>query len=245
MTTPGSDDCGDKIEFAYQGEYVKPSFHCEGQNALQHIWASEYARVHGIASQYYVLKDQYERQRPGPSGDPLYGEPSLPVRPESADRVEEQWNFRDPVQINVIVMERNSDREATEYGATKETRFTLAIPIYDLQCAVCPDKIDQTRPLGENNQPRVGDVIFIGGKFQTWVDVDTAGRRGYITHDLEHTWYEVEAVRRTKYVPSRKNVLPGRASFPASQGTVDAGFQTGEPYRAVEDQTNDPQQEWS
>ena len=248
-------DCPDGLQFAGGCD---PStglgWDCPGQVTLQHRYAAEYAKLYGISAQYYVQKDQFERQWPGPGGpdvrpddgkfDPLYGEPSVPVRMRSDDRVEEVWNFRDPVQVYVLIQERTIEREANERGGAKKVLYTIAMPVYAVTAACAAQLEADNSSIGIKDIARPGDVLFLEGKHQIWLDVDDdTDRKGFITPDLEHTWVEVSAVKRSKYVPSRKDYIPDKENY-QPRSNADTGFETGEPWRAVEDHTNDPQKSW-
>lgn len=243
-------DCTDDIEFAVPCDPVKgPSWDCSGQTLLQQRYAAEYAKINGVTAQYYVQIDQFERQAPGPQGtgmqyDMLYGEPAIPVLPGSDDRVEEVWNFRDPIPVSIIVTDRSSEREPGERGASKTTTYTLAMPVYSLLSGGCVDRLEgKDFSVGIKDIARVGDVIFLGGNYNAWLDVERTSRQGYITPDMEHTWVEVEGVKRSKYVPSRKENLPDREKYPSDNHADDAA-ETGLPYRPPEDHVNDPLRPW-
>lgn len=247
-----NDECNaDDLSFA--GGPCAPKngvfWNCDGQTLLQQRLAAEYAELNGVPGEYYVNVDQFERQAPGPQGtdlnfDSLYMEPASPVRVDSEDRVEEVWNFRDPTSVPVIITERSSEREAGERGASKVTTYTLAIPVYSLLRGACAERLEgKDFSIGVMDIARVGDVIFLGGKHSIWLDVDDSGRRGYITPDKEHTWVEVTAVSRRKYVPSRKDELPLKEQNPPSNN-ADSAAETGLPYRPPQDHVNDPLSPW-
>src|SRR5271170_5328375 len=109
---------------------------CSSEDNLALRLAAEFANTFGVPSDYYVLEDQVERQPPGPGPvghDPLFGEPSTPIRPEDElDQSSDNWIFTDPIPVSITVSAYQVSREITPSGSTTVTSMQVALPAASL-----------------------------------------------------------------------------------------------------------------
>lgn len=201
---------------------------CDSEDTLARRMAAEYGNAFGAPSEYYVLKDQVERQPPGPlpDHDPLWGEPAAPVRPEeTSEQSTDTWNFRDPRDVSLIISSYEIERGLTPSGSTLVATMQVALAAANLDMIPCPPPAEPVPGDGiiGTTTPKPGDVIWVGGWFSAFFDVDIVEPRGFLKAASPPTWYDMTLVRRSKYFPERKNVLPAKATLPVQS---DAG--TGE-----------------
>lgn len=199
---------------------------CTAEDNLARRLSAEFANSFGVPSDYFVLVDQVERQPPGPGPaghDPLFGEPSTPIRPEDeADQSEDTWIFRDPTPVSLIISAYEVSRELTPSGSTTIETMTVAMAAANLDMIPCPPPADPITGDGiiGTTTPKPGDVVWVGGWFSIFMDVDRVEPRGFLKASSPPTWYDISLVRRSKFFPERKNALPQKDSF---QVRSDAG----------------------
>ncbi len=88
-----------------------------------------------------------------------------------------------------------------------------------MDCPPTPDQASGVNILGLAT-PKPGDVIWIDGWIQGFFDVETVNPKGFLRPGSPPTWYDMTLVRRSKYFPERKNILPNKQDFPVQ---TDAG----------------------
>ena len=238
MYNANPSDCCDKNS---------PFFGCTGQEILQARYAAEYVQLGPhVACEFWILADQVERRPEGPDPtdsvgeewDPVYGEPTLNVRPRSDEEVAEGWDFRGPYSFLALISETNSDYLEDEKGSARQRNMTIQVAKFAICKSVsagvgggaeagdglgCPsafvfdatispslpmDAPPETAEVFNGDRLRPGDVVYIGDGWNEFFDVDTVGRRGYTEGKKVHTFFEIELVRRSKYLPRRKDILP-------------------------------------
>lgn len=217
------DDVTFKVDPLNPEATKSPWFDCAHEDVLQARLAAEYLNLGPkVECELWLLKDQFERQPFGPTQhtgwDPLYGEPTIPVRPREDFVVEERWEFEDPLSFNMLIQESESDYVENEKGSQKDRTLTAAVALYDLFAAglECPGLSGVPGETSDEallfpDRPRSGDVVYVGGKWNEFFDVELAHRRGYTKGQKVHTWIELELKRRSKYLPRRKDILQGKS----------------------------------
>ena len=210
---------------------ISPFGYCADYEALARRMASEYAQPpRAVPGEYWVLKDQVERQPPGPGPqhDSLYGEPVVPVRPELSSPTSAQtWNFRGPYPINFVLTSLQDAREIMSPGSTLTRTIAASVAALALDenipCVPTPEQVANRSPLLGRTQPKPGDVVYIAGNLQLYFDIDEVNPTGFLTAASLPVSYDLTLVRRSKWVPERKDGLPSQDEFPP---LTDAG--TGE-----------------
>lgn len=205
-------------------------FDCSGEEALGRSYAAQYAALGGVPGEYYVLKDQASRQLPGPVNDPYYGEPIVPTRPEETVVAQEQWLFREPLLVNLVITDYVEEQDPGAPGHTVVKTMTAGIPADDagkIPCAVTGTTDLSKSGVLYPTVPLPGDVIWVGGGFNLWMDVDNpVTPKGYLKPGGAPVWYELHLVRRNKYFPERKVTLPGKDDLPNGEKALEnSGFQ--------------------
>lgn len=197
---------------------ISPFQDCPGEEALARARAAEYAQPpRAVPGEYWVVKDQVERQPPGPGPrhDLLYGEPVVPERPENEDPLTEQtWNFRGPYPINFVIISFTEERSPVPGGSTFVRTIQSAIPaisVENIPCVPTIEQVDEANPL--KTTPKPGDVVWVGGRFSSFYDVDDVQPDGFLTAASLPSSYNLTLIRRSKFVPERKNLLPQKENF--------------------------------
>lgn len=205
------------------------NFQCSSEDALERKYAADFAKQGGCPGEYYVLKDQNERQTPGPVNDPFYGEPIIPVRPEETDVSVEQWLFRDPILIYMVITSFEVERTPGAAGSITTKTMMIGVPADadgKIPCDVTQPHDLTTSLLLNPTTPKPGDVIWVGGDFNLFMDVDEMNPRGFRKPGGMPVWYELKLVRRSKYFPERKVILPDQVDLPnADKAERGTGFQ--------------------
>lgn len=197
---------------------ISPFQDCPGEEALARARAAEYAQPpRAVPGEYWVLMDQVERQSPGPgpNHDALYGEPIVPERPENDDPLTPQtWNFRGPYTLNFVISSFTEERNPVPGGSTFMRTIQASVPaisVNDIPCVPTIDQVDNAGPLFTT--PKPGDVVWVGGRASAFYDVDEVQPDGFLTAASLPVAYNLTLVRRSKFVPERKNVLPTKEDF--------------------------------
>ena len=82
---------------------------------------------------------------------------------------------------------------------------TVAPAVITLEDGTIPPELQVFR----NDRPRHGDVIFVASGWNEFFDVDRSSRQGYTQGAKEsHTYFDLDLIRRSKYLPRRKDILP-------------------------------------
>jgi len=122
-----------------------PFFGCTGQELLEARYAAEYVKLGPhVSCELWISADQFERRpegpdptdAPGEQWDPVYGEPTLHVRQQTEEQVEEGWDFRGPYPFLALLSDSSSDYFEDEKGGSKNRTITMLLAKYAICQAV-------------------------------------------------------------------------------------------------------------